>query len=91
MPRGTRSIYSIAGEVGAHKLHASIENPSEHTRPAREAFNRKFEDEVDPDRKLPESERRRRAEHARKAHFARLTMLSIKARRAKAGGDVRTA
>lgn len=44
------------------------------------AFLRRFLDEVDPDRTLPESERVRRAEAARKAYFVRLGFLSGKAR-----------
>jgi hypothetical protein len=41
----------------------------------------KFVDQVDPDRVLPEDERLRRAEAARKAHMQRLAFLSSKARR----------
>jgi hypothetical protein len=38
-------------------------------------------DEVDPDRELPEAERFRRAEHAKKAYFTRLALKSAQARR----------
>jgi hypothetical protein len=41
----------------------------------------KFVDQVDPDRVLPEDERLRRAEAARRAHMQRLAFLSSKARR----------
>lgn len=41
----------------------------------------RFEDEVDPDHVLSEAERRRRAEHARKAYFTRLALKSTQARR----------
>jgi hypothetical protein len=41
---------------------------------------RRFEDEVDPDRKLSEGERIRRAEQARKAHFVQLAFKSSRAR-----------
>ncbi|GAA5517761.1 hypothetical protein Lsed01_00171 [Demequina sediminis] len=44
---------------------------------------RKFEDQVDPDRSLSPDERARRAEHARKAYFARLALKSAKARAAR--------
>lgn len=37
--------------------------------------------DVDPDRSLPEPERVRRAEQAKKAYYARLSFLSAKARR----------
>lgn len=49
---------------------------------ARAAFDQRFVDEVDPDRVLPEPERLRRAAAARKAHYQRMTLASIKARRA---------
>jgi hypothetical protein len=41
----------------------------ETTRAARDKFDERFIDEVDPDRVLPEAERLRRAAHARKAYF----------------------
>jgi hypothetical protein len=41
---------------------------------------RRFEDEVDPDHRLSDTERLRRAEQARKAHFARLALRSSRAR-----------
>ena len=50
------------------------------TAPAREAFYRRFEDEVDPDRKLSEAERTRRAEFARRAFYARIAAKSVAAR-----------
>jgi hypothetical protein len=37
-------------------------------------FDQRFLDEVDPERKLPEAERQRRAEHARKAYFTALAL-----------------
>jgi hypothetical protein len=66
----------IAGLV-KHSKYDSRES----TAPARAAFLAKFTDEVDPDRVLPEAERNRRAEAARKAYFARLAFRSAKARR----------
>jgi diacylglycerol kinase family enzyme len=41
---------------------------------------RRFLDEVDPLRALPEAERNRRAERARKAYFTKLAYLSSRAR-----------
>ena len=53
----------------------------------RAGLERRFLDEVDPDRLLPEPERQRRAEWARRAFYQRLALASAKARRArKAGG-----
>ena len=70
--------------IAAYALHAS-HDPRETTKPARDAFMARFEDEVDPDRILPEAERKRRAEHAKKLYFTRLAHKSAKVR-AK-GGD----
>ncbi len=41
----------------------------------------RFERQVDPDGTLPEAERRRRAEAAKKAYFLGLALKSTKARR----------
>jgi hypothetical protein len=56
------------------------------TASGRAAFLTRFEAEVDPDGKLAPEERRRRAEHARRAYFTRLALASAKARRAKRQG-----
>lgn len=71
---------AIRGRLGAHVLH-STHDSRELTAPGRRAFLRRFEQEVDPDGLLPEAERRRRAAHARKAYFARLSLEGVKARR----------
>ena len=54
---------------------------SARTRAAREAFLSRFEREVDPDGSLPPDERRRRAQHALRAHMLRLAKRSVRARR----------
>jgi hypothetical protein len=71
---------ALRGRIGAHRLHAT-HDPRETTAKARETFLTQFEREVDPDGTLSPEERRRRAEHAKKAHFARLARLSAEARR----------
>lgn len=71
----------MRARMAAHAQHAQGKT---NTGPAREAFNKRFLDEVDPDRKLPEPERLKRAEHARKLHFQRLAFKSAKARARKA-------
>lgn len=76
------SEMALRGRIGAYVLHAR-RDPRETTAPARAAFLRRFEHEVDPDFVLPEAERLRRAESARKAHFARLALASARARRKK--------
>ncbi len=78
---------SLRARIGAHALHAS-HDPTETTAKARATFLARFEEEVDPARQLPEAERRRRAEHARKAHFARLALASVKSRRLRAAEEV---
>jgi hypothetical protein len=70
--------------MGAHALHSRYDSRAM-SQPARDAFMARFEDEVDPGRILPEEERKRRAEHAKKLYFTRLAHKSAKAR-AK-GGD----
>jgi hypothetical protein len=60
----------------------SREDPKEGTRPARTAYQRRFELEVDPDGTLPEAERKRRAAAAMRAHMQRLALASSRARKA---------
>ena len=67
------TVKSLAGRIGAHSLHAK-HDPRITTARGRAAFLAKFEAEVDPDGTLPPQERARRAEHARKAYFARLAL-----------------
>lgn len=76
---------SLRARIGAHALH-STHDPTETTAKARAAFLARFEDEVDPERLLPQVERKRRAEHARKAHMTRLALASVRARRARQEG-----
>ena len=75
---------SQISRMGAHALHSRYDSRAM-SQPARDAFMGRFEDEVDPDRVLPEAERRRRVEHAKRLYFTRLAFRSAKARR-KAGG-----
>lgn len=70
---------SLRGRMGAYALHARYD-PRQTTAAARDAFLRRFVDEVDPDRVLPESERLRRAASARKAYFTRLAYLASRRR-----------
>ena len=81
MPRA--SHHSHAGRIGAYSLHAKYGNDT--AGPARDAFLRRFEDEVDPDRALTPDERAERAQAALKAHMARLAMRSAQSRARGAG------
>ena len=78
-----KTFRRIRAQIGAFTLHSQYDS-QEITANARAAFLSKFEKLVDPERKLPEKERLRRASMARSAHFRRLALLSAKARAAKA-------
>lgn len=73
----------IRGQIGAYSLHAQYDSKAI-TANARAAFLSKFEKQVDPEGKLPDEERIRRAAMARSAHFRKLALRSAKARAARA-------
>jgi hypothetical protein len=77
---------SLRGRLAAHVLHAR-RDPRETTANARAAFLARFEREVDPAGQLDPSERRRRAEQARRAYFIRLSLAALEARRARSAGE----
>ncbi len=82
----TSAERSLRARIGAHAVHSKYDS-RELTAPARSKSPSSiayFERMVDPKRELPELERRRRAEHARKAYFARLALASAQARRRRA-------
>jgi len=70
---------SLIGRQGAYALHAHHDS-RELTKPARDRFLARFEDEVDPQRELGEPERLRRAEYARKAYMLGLARKSAATR-----------
>ncbi len=74
---------ALRGRIGAYTVHARYDSRVL-TQEARAKFLARFLDEVDPERTLPEEERLRRAEHARKAHMARLALASAQARARRA-------
>jgi hypothetical protein len=73
---------SVAGYIGAHESWARTPDRSARTAKARAAADARFEREADPDGVLDPAERARRADHLRKAHFARLALKSAQSRRA---------
>lgn len=75
----------LRARLAAHTMHAR-NDARQTTVAARTAFLARFEAEVDPNGALDPEERRRRAEHARRAYFTRLALASAKARRAKRQG-----
>lgn len=80
-----RTPGQIIGSIGAHESWARTEDRTARTANGRRAFMERFENEVDPDRKLTPGERARRAEHAKKAYFQRLALKSAQSR--SRGGD----
>jgi hypothetical protein len=76
---------SIRAQIAAHESWAHTEDRSARTANARKAMLDKFERQVDPNNELAPSERAKRAEHLRKAHFKRLALKSARSRRR--GGD----
>lgn len=74
---------SQIAKIAARTRWANTEDRSAATQAARDGLARKFEDQVDPDRRLPADERARRAEFARRAHFQRLALKSAQSRRAR--------
>jgi hypothetical protein len=75
----------MRARIGAFALH-SQRDPRETTAAGRAAFLERFVRDVDPDGKLPEAERLRRAKYARRAYFAKLALKSAQARRARKAG-----
>ncbi|MGI8778247.1 MAG: hypothetical protein ACR2LJ_12900 [Acidimicrobiales bacterium] len=71
----------LRARTAAYTSWANTRDVAARTAPGRAAANKRFEDQVDPDRVLSEPERLRRAEAARKAWFAGLALKSAKARR----------
>lgn len=61
----------------------SKEDPTAQGIVLRAGLEAKFLREVDPNNELPESERLRRAEAARRAYYQRLALASAKARKAR--------
>jgi hypothetical protein len=73
----------INRRIAAEVSWSRTADRSARTRPAREAFLSRFEREVDPNGELPPDERRRRAEHAKRAYMLRLAKRAVAARKAR--------
>lgn len=72
---------SLHMSAAAHASWANTGDRTARTAKARAAAEKRFELIVDPEGKLPEHERMKRAESARKAHYAKMAIASAKARR----------
>ena len=73
---------SLRARIAATYMHLRYE-PEEVTAPARRAFLRRFEREVDPLGSLPEAERKTKAHMALRAHMLRLALASSRARQSR--------
>jgi len=73
----------INKRIAAEVSWARTLDRANRTRPAREAFLKRFEKEVDPDGALSSDERRQRAEHAKRAHMLQLAKRSAAARKTR--------
>lgn len=71
---------SSAGRIGARVSWSRTVDKSRRTAPARAAFFRRFEDEVDPKRELPADVRARMADDAMKAYMAQISRRAKKKR-----------
>jgi hypothetical protein len=74
---------NINARIAAEFSWARTRDRPARTRPARDAFLKRFEKEVDPDGTLPPEERRQRAEHAKRAYMLQLAKRSAAARKAR--------
>jgi hypothetical protein len=83
MTAETNNLRSLRSSIAANCLWSNVEDRTAHTEPARRAFEKRFEDQVDPHRTLTPEERAKRAANARQAHFQRMALLSAKSRARK--------
>lgn len=74
---------SLTARIAAHTKWARTVDRSTATAAARAAFDATFEREVDPQGALPPAERAKRVDHARRAYFHRLALMSARKRRAR--------
>lgn len=78
---------SLISKVANHARWAAVDDPTVETAAARQAFMDRFVREArEKFGDLPTDELARRAEHLRKAYFARLALKSAQARRRKKAG-----
>lgn len=73
---------TLRGRIGAYAMHAK-HDVMKTSAPGRRAAWDRFEKQVDPEGALEPAERARRAEMARREHFARMGLASAKSRRRK--------
>ena len=81
MPAKNPTERSLVASIAANTKWAACPDRSAATRAARNAFNQRFELEVDPAGVLTPDERSRRASWARRAYYTKLSLKSAQARR----------
>src|SRR5262249_13686311 len=77
----THEERSSAARIGAHTSWANTVDRSRRTAPARQGFMKRFEDQVDPERKLSPHERQLRAQSAMRAYMGQLSKKGKQARK----------
>lgn len=75
---------SLRGKLAAHVMWSKVPDRSARTAPGRAAFDARFEKQVDPGGVMDPETRRKAAESAKKAHFARMAFRSAQVRSRKA-------
>jgi hypothetical protein len=75
----------LRGSIGAYESWAHTEDRPGRTAKARAAADARFEKMVDP-KFTDAADRARRAENLRKAHYARMALKSVQARKKIAAG-----
>lgn len=75
----------LRSSIGAHESWARTADRAGRTQRARSAAWSRFEALVDPEGKLPAAQRAQMAQNARQAHFKRMALKSVEARRRRKG------
>jgi hypothetical protein len=81
----TPSQRSQRARIAAHTRWSKELDRTAATAPGRRAAFEKLLDEVDPERKLPEAERLKRAKNAQQAQLERVRLAASKSRRRNSG------
>ena len=79
--RLSASQRKLRAEIEAHERWARTADRTAATQAARDALERKFDDLVDPDRRLDPATRAKLATNAKSAHFKRLALKAAQARK----------
>lgn len=79
---------ALIGRMAANRRWAFEPDRTAATAPARAGMDKRFEDQVDPDRILTPQERAKRVTNLKRAHFSELALKSAKARKAKTQAEV---